>query len=194
MEQWLSKTDLLRRGWSALAIDRLLPPPLSVDKMYRRSGHSSQLWPLDLVEQQEGSDFFLQQINKQRIKAERRLSAKQRQYLLSLVERCHIHVPRHSYKHIREATLNSVRDYRATHAPFRDDPMYAPPATIVRWQVNFIRHELTCYDDICKQLAHYVGERQAHKMLKNKVLALIAQTYPKFRDECARQKLPLNDK
>jgi len=186
MQQWLSKTELLKRGWSATLITKLLPSPLSTGKATRRSGSLSHVWPLDLVEQQEATEVFQCHLSRKQEKTERTPHAKQRQYLLSLVERCHIYIPCHSYTQIKKATLESVREREV----YKDDPKYANHASIIRWQVNYIRHELTCYDDICKRLVSCVGEQQAHRMLKNKVLALIAQTYPKFRAECHRQMLP----
>jgi hypothetical protein len=189
MEQWITKADLLQRGWSTHSIDKFLPPPFVAGDSLRRFKSTTQLWPLNLVEQQENSDTFRQDVDKKHLKADRTPFAKQRQHLLSLVERCQITIPRLSYNRIRKATFASRQAFFSFHGMDTSALSHASNAVTLRWQVNYIRHELTCYDDICEQLAWHVGKTQAHRLLKNRVLAVIAQTYPKFREECERQML-----
>jgi len=191
MEQWITKADLLQRGWSTHAIDTLLPPPLIARTPHRRSGNISQLWLLDIVEQQENSNTFRQDVDKKNKKANRTPFAKQRQYLSSLVERCQITIPRLSYNRIRKATLASRQAFFSSHRKDTSILSNVPNAIMLRWQVNYIRHDLTCYDDICNQLIWHVGKDHAYRLLRNKVLNIIAQTYPKFREECERQMLEI---
>lgn len=54
-----------------------------------------------------------------------------------------------------------------------------------RWAVNYIRHKLTNYDELC---SHHRTDATILARLKNRVLDLIAETYPRLAAACALQK------
>lgn len=64
----------------------------------------------------------------------------------------------------------------------------ADPATIDRWTVNYIRHNMVDYDYCLEKLKGEVGKDEAYRILKNYVLDLIKSTYPELAEECERQK------
>ena len=64
---------------------------------------------------------------------------------------------------------------------------FADDATIDRWTVNYIRHNLTKYDDDLYNMKGKVGRHEVYIIYKEAVLNKIAEVYPKYKDECNRQ-------
>jgi len=64
-----------------------------------------------------------------------------------------------------------------------------PELVADRWTVNYIRHNLTKYDEMIeKELVDRIGREAGHAVLKSKVLGQIAKAYPHVAFECNRQK------
>lgn len=59
--------------------------------------------------------------------------------------------------------------------------------TLNRWCVNYIRHQLTTYDNELYNLIGKIGRDDAYENFKKAVLEKIAEKYPKYADECKRQ-------
>lgn len=60
-------------------------------------------------------------------------------------------------------------------------------AFLQRCQVNYIRHELTDYDQVLKSIASRPGARRARTRLRKKVHRAISELYPHLALECRRQ-------
>lgn len=69
-----------------------------------------------------------------------------------------------------------------------DDAERAPRAVKRRWCVNYIRHDLSNYDDVLADMVGKVGRVEAYRVLFEAVMDRIAVVYPEYADECARQK------
>ena len=81
-----------------------------------------------------------------------------------------------------------AREYRKRGHPYIYCLGDVPEAVANRWTTNYIRHNLTMYDEIIKsELAGKVGRDAAHAILKNKILWEIIKKYPHLREECTRQ-------
>lgn len=76
-------------------------------------------------------------------------------------------------------------DLRGTFNDF--DPNSADKKTLDRWVVNYIRHNLTSYDDNLEQIAGKTGIAKLYKTLEFAVMERIASTYPQYREEVQRQ-------
>lgn len=59
--------------------------------------------------------------------------------------------------------------------------------TLMRWVVNYIRHNLISYDSTLFDNKGKVGKDEAYPIFKKAVLNRIAATYPKYAAECKRQ-------
>lgn len=59
--------------------------------------------------------------------------------------------------------------------------------TISRWAVNYVRHELTNYNENLYNLSDKKGCKDVYGIYKVAVLEKIASSYPQFKDECERQ-------
>jgi|GEM_PF-312579 len=59
--------------------------------------------------------------------------------------------------------------------------------TLMRWVVNYIRHNLISYDLTLFDNKGKVGRNEAYPIFKKAVLDRIAATYPKYAAECQKQ-------
>jgi hypothetical protein len=61
-------------------------------------------------------------------------------------------------------------------------------ARLDRLTVNYLRHQQTSYEEELKEFKGVVGVGEAYLVVRNRILDLIAETYPQLRTECERQK------
>ena len=59
--------------------------------------------------------------------------------------------------------------------------------TVRRWMVNYIRHNLTRYDEFLYEARGRTGIRFAYPEYRCAVLEEIARVYPELQEECKRQ-------
>jgi hypothetical protein len=64
----------------------------------------------------------------------------------------------------------------------------ADPAALLRWQVNYLRHWGTPYDEQLSGLYARVGKHEASSRLRARVYEEIARLYPWLAEECRRQR------
>jgi hypothetical protein len=67
-----------------------------------------------------------------------------------------------------------------------DDPLF-----LARITVNYLRHQLTCYEDALDAITGKVGAISAYLTIKNMVLTAIGVVYPSLENECNRQRVVL---
>lgn len=73
-----------------------------------------------------------------------------------------------------------------------DEPIYkdvheADEDTLIRWIVNYIRHNLVDYDNFLYKISGKVGSIGVYPEIKTAVLEKIAVAYPQYKEECERQ-------
>ncbi len=59
--------------------------------------------------------------------------------------------------------------------------------TLDRLIVNYLRHQVTSFEDVVEQSGDYRLEGEAYRILRARVLEKIAETYPELAEECQRQ-------
>ena len=105
-------------------------------------------------------------------------------------------------KHInvKKLNLNAVQEYALTEkqgwynyqGELRgyieiNDVYSADQKTKERWTVNYIRHNLTSYDDALFDMAGKVGCHEEYIRYKEAVMNKIAESYPDLERECKNQ-------
>ena len=60
-------------------------------------------------------------------------------------------------------------------------------AFLSRIMVNYIRHDLSSYEERLDMLFGRVGKREAYRILLKKIYKAIKKAYPSLADECNRQ-------
>ena len=94
---------------------------------------------------------------------------------------------------MRERTLSAKKDWYSylemTRHYYRDyySPYGADDVTVQRWMVNYIRHNLTQYDESIMDFARKTGKYQAYMVYLEGIFSKISETYPELATECQNQ-------
>ena len=198
-KNYVSQMELLKSDWSMSMIHKLLPSPeLAPNPLW--PGHAPmKLWSVDLVletMQTEEYDILFHRYQK-RSKACKE-AAKRKAISLQLImadKAAKVYIPIIPDCILRDdAIANMERYYINAHKSLAycgcSD---APNKVVVRWVVNYIRHNLVKvgsmhYDKALRELAGQVGKDNAYNVFKYIVLDKIAVAYPYYKRECERQK------
>lgn len=172
-----------RTGWTATLVSRLLGDP---DKRINKYGRDLGLYAVARVEQAEGEPEFAQAqaaIAKRRLSAAKAVETKKVK-LLDAIRTTPITVEKFTqHKLLRRAIDRyNARSHGRSFASLSDDPLF-----LERITVNFIRHDLTQYDQTLWDAAGKTGIDSAVAALRKRVYEAIAQAYPLLSDECVRQ-------
>ena len=65
-----------------------------------------------------------------------------------------------------------------------------PQDVLRRWAVNFLRHKKLAYESRLRETKGKTGKDAAYYVLKRRCLAMIAERYPEFAEECEAQNAP----
>jgi hypothetical protein len=186
--QYVSVAGLKARGWTDAAIRALLQAPDKLaDNPYYKSAAPTRLYLLERVQAVEASDAFTAAQAKARPRkaAATRAVHTKRSRLLEMVQTLQITVPRYEQKKL----TNKACEHYNRRRRGDDDP--ATPSSALafleRITVNYLRHELTSYEDDLERVFGQVGVRQAYAVINAKVYDAIAAAYPHLAEECARQ-------
>lgn len=105
-----------------------------------------------------------------------------------------VKIPALSADELKLRTIKSKQRWYAYQSELRCeaedkiDIEHLPDNVLHRWEVNYIRHELTRYEKLLDQIRGLVGTRDIYTVIKGKILDKIATAYPWLMDECGRQK------
>jgi hypothetical protein len=202
---YVQKRELSRRGWNKRFIDRFLRSPDLV--LADRSGEPVELYELGRVSRIECSGEFSRFAGELREERQRKaraveaaLEAVRRSLVVDIsvdrrksglvvmyLERLSIDVPVLPKKQLIES---AVRHYNALPRPGDRLPDCVKGVSfrlICRVVVNFLRHQLTCYEAELRLLRLKLPSGEGYWVLKGKVLLAIAAAYPWLRRECELQ-------
>lgn len=190
----ITQSELLEKGWTKKLIAEFLGEPELKVNPYYKSGHPMKLWPKEEIEQVQNSSDFQKAFDKAQKRKDSAKKAVQTKYqkLLADVEQKTINVKHIADEQLVKETLRAKEkwyEYKNNYSMFERDVDGVDEVTLARWVVNYIRHNLTEYDEEIYNLAGKVGIEEAYTLYKNKVLDEIAKTYPKYVNECENQKL-----
>ena len=105
-----------------------------------------------------------------------------------------VKIPALTEDELKLRTIKSKQRWYAYQSELRcevDDGIdidHLPANVLHRWEVNYIRHELTRYEKLLDQIRGLVGTRDIYTVIKGEILDKIATAYPWLKDECDRQK------
>lgn len=184
IEYW-SKSTLLDRGWTEKTINELLPPPKLVDNPHYKCAGYMKLWEQKVVKQKERTKKFKESAEK---KAKRRESslkavATKTEKTLSLLPTLSLEVERVDLKDLKKWTLNAKWNwYMYTGQDWRADSVdFADEETVLRWEINFIRHNLSNYDNELDKLYGKVGKTVVYSQYRNQLMSKIFEVYPELK-------------
>lgn len=197
-KEMITQTALLERGWTKSMITKLLPDPVLKNNPYNRSS-SIKLWELETIEQIEKQPYFM---DAKKAAEKRKASAKkaketQFKNLMAIMQTA---IDSTTIKMLDDEALRRKAIYHAKERYLRKlgndyfDGNNLEEATICRWVVNYIRHQLVkcnyhaTYDNVLYNFRGKLGKDKLYLYYKSALLDKIAAAYPKYADECREQK------
>ena len=191
--EYLSVTKLKERGWTDALIRKYLEVPDKFCKNpFYSKGSQMHLYRTARVEAFESSTGWvavLEKIKPRRISATKAVQTKTER-LLAAVAQIEIVVPALSlpqvvqdacdaYNHFHNS-LNFDHDW--SQASVNSDSVFLDRIT-----VNYLRHQLTSYEEELSKTFGKVGVKEAYKIINQKIYAAISESYPVLAQECKWQ-------
>lgn len=183
------------RGWSERLIEDLLgEPDRLARKQARRYGRAkyrpAKLYASGRVNIAEQDERFIayQAKRQRRSQASKRTADRKRAELEAWAHNVPIAVKPLPLDAVYKRSLESREAWETSRGRSNFDGGNAPAGVRARWAVNYVRHELTSYDDTLLQAYGEVGIDRAVAAIRNRVLGEIASVYPELAAECARQR------
>lgn len=190
-EKYLTKTALKERGWNDELIRKLLPEPY-VTKNPHYSRMQMYLWKETDVTDAEQNKEFLEHLEKRKVHQKRAAAAvrtkeeKMRVILNAAIKQ--IKVKEYDYEEVVEQALAAKQAWYDCTGQDDRYVRFADSRTIQRWTVNYIRHNLTDYDEFLYSAKGKTGISFAYPLYRKAVLDRISDVYPYLCEECERQK------
>ena len=197
-KQFITKTDLISiRKWTERLIKKYMPVPDEIrnNPHYGRASEM-KLYKISRVESIEKNEHFL--IDFQKTILRRKSSAKmvetKKDNLLIEISELPISVefiPRNELVPLVIDDYND-RNYYKDYLTLRD----LDQSTLERLTVNYIRHQLTSYDQCLGLIFSKVGKKEGYRLLIERIYNCISESYPELTRECTlqfRRKFYLNN-
>ena len=202
--EFVSKSTLKSRGWTDKSIESFLKKPDKTTKNpYYTSASPMKLYLTSrvLVAEQSGEYIAFQKVSNKRKASSLKATQTKKKQLLQRIKECRIELERKSPTEVKQDAIVSYNDFKEQMLWEREHE-YTPATEnsddefLNRITVNYLRHNLSNYDDQLAAIFGRVGVGDAYAILNEKIYAKIAETYPHLREETEKQlkrKLPKND-
>ena len=197
-KQFITKTDLISvRKWTDRLIKKYMPVPDEIrnNPHYGRASEM-KLYKISRVESIEKNEQFLIDFQKTilRRKSSLKMVETKKDNLLIEIFELPISVefiPRNELVPLVIDDYND-RNYYKDDLTLRD----LDQSTLERLTVNYIRHQLTSYDQCLGLIFSKVGKKEGYRLLKERIYNCISESYPELTRECTlqfRRKFYLNN-
>ncbi len=180
------------RGWSNRLITLFLPQPTSATNPWYKCAAPMKLYRMsDVLAAEASSEFQIEHAKMMNRRSAAQKVAEDKtnelqEHMLALAASIVIEVI--DDDELIDRTLTAKEAYFSLRG---DYPLLCETlvesATLHRWVVNYIRHNLTPYDGGLKDLPGRIGRYKVYPLYKVAILQKIAEAYPKYAEECARQ-------
>lgn len=183
----LSKTAVTKRpGWSKTLVERLLGDP---DETTTHSTYKTLigLYRQERILEAEKSQGYLDYQEKlaKRKKASIKAVKTKTDRLMDEITAMEIKVVAMPLKKAMTRAVHAYNNWNSEydkHASLKDDLGF-----LRRITVNFIRHELSSYDETLYEIAGRTGSVEGRDQIWKKIFGEIAQAYPDLASECEAQ-------
>lgn len=187
-------------GFTDSLIRDLLPEPRLVENPRGRRFSKMKLWKKKDVDNAMLSETFIatQKKREKRVAGAKKAVQTKTDKLMNEVEKqvANIKVTVIESEELEKKTIEAKQNWYnriESRYWYIEDYCYSPPAamadkeTLTRWKVNYIRHNLTSYDDELLSLYGRTGKGKAYLKLFGEVMNKIAEAYPSLAEECKNQ-------
>ncbi|WP_146070471.1 hypothetical protein [Arthrobacter sp. 08Y14] len=189
-EGMLIANDLKKdRGWTDTQIKTFLPEPdQTARNPFSRKAAPMKLYALERVEAIEATPEYQKAREASRtrqIAARTRALAKKKE-AVAAAQALELSIVPEPWQEMQDKAIAHFNSrLRRSQSPASRN---TSKARLDRLTVNYLRHKQTSYEEELKEFKGVVGVGEAYLVVRNRILDLIADTYPQLRDECERQK------
>ena len=194
-----TQSELIAEGWTKALIAKFLPEPELRDNPHYKCAAPMKIWSREVVEaamQAEGYAEAKARSDKRKASAKKAVKTKIVK-LDEYIDKCLLNaqievIP---IDELRERTLQKKQEWYDYQALLRDQWSdersvdFANESTVKRWMVNYVRHNLTEYEDTLYRLKGKIGRKDVYYKLHDGIIKKIANTYPMLSDACEDQLL-----
>lgn len=169
------------RGWNDKMIKKLLPSPEEIRKSSGKIKY--YLWKIDDVIQAETTDEFKsmkasydsnREISMKAVRTKKEALSKEIDAAIS-----NITVKYVPYDNLRKITIKSKQEWYYSNGDY-DIIGDVDDATMKRWMINYIRHNLTTYDSVLFGARGKTGISDEYIRYRNAVMDKIKEVYPEL--------------
>ena len=189
----ICKATIKEMGFTEKMIRDLLPEPeLKQNPQYKHAA-PMKLWVKSEVESIMKTDAYkaaAEKAARRKASAAKAVATKTDTLMAEMAKKIEqISVRRISIEELVDTTLRCKQawyDWHGNWDEYRtvDD---ADEETVMRWMVNYVRHNLTDYDHDLFETSGKVGKYAVYLPYFKAVMEKIAETYPELKDECEDQ-------
>ena len=189
-EGMLIANDLKKdRGWTETQIKTFLPEPdQTARNPFSRKAAPMKLYALERVEAIEATPEYQKAREASRtrqIAARTRALAKKKE-AVAAAQALELSIVPEPWQDMQDKAIAHFNSrLRRSQSPASRT---TSKARLDRLTVNYLRHKQTSYEEELKDFKGVVGVGEAYLVVRNRILDLIAETYPQLRTECERQK------
>lgn len=189
-EDMLIAADLKReRGWTDGQIRTFLPEPdRTARNPFSRKAAPMKLYARERVEAVEATPEFSsarEASRKRQLAARERALAKKKE-AVAVASAVELRIVPEDWAVVQQKALEHYNGrLRRNQSPAT---LRTAPSRLNRLTVNYLRHQQTSYEEQLQQFKGVVGVGEAYLVVRNRILDLIAATYPPLAAECDRQK------
>lgn len=192
----IHQADLLSvRGWTKKLIEDFYPIPFARKKRYG-SSVLIKLFSLEEVVKIENDPLFkvrfdmvLKQRENRKNGSQKAIETKTKK-IVELIESINISVISVKQKDLVADAVDSYNEFQLDRGNYNGTAtLKCDKEFLDRIVVNYIRHNLTEYDEGLDLLYKRVGQQKAYQLLREKVFSAIAKAYPNYKNECSKQLL-----
>ena len=191
---YYNKKELKERGWTDVILKKFnIEWDLERPNPHYRSAPTTKLYLIEKINPIEETEQFKIEIEKsnKRKKSSIKAIETKKQNLIKLIDELpEPIIPIIKEKQLYKEALEQYNDFYA-YVRNRPDKCIKNPniSTKKRLAVNYIRHQLTHYDEDLDHIFGKVGKDDAYILLKNNTLNAIKKYYPYLEDEVNNQLL-----
>lgn len=191
-EEYLSRGKLKERGWT----DRIIKKFMSLcDKEkknpYYASASPMKLYLLQRIEKIEKSNEFKKEIieSQPRKKSSQKAVETKLQKIRDYIKNLKITVKKIPLDIIQKKAIKDYNDFKEAIEIERGDIDYQRATVnsdtlfLNRICVNYIRHNLTIYENELEKIFGKVGSKEAYRLLNEKIYSVISSIYPTLAEE-----------
>lgn len=192
INELITQTSLLNRGWTKSLINKYYPKPSQLrNNPMGRSLAKVKLYDRQEVSRIEQTEAFNNDLVKAKKKSKSMVAVNEqkRQDLLQQIDEMALSVKILKNDSLIKKAIKHYNDFQRLNGNFEVELASSESDInfLKRIIVNYIRHELTCYDQAINGLLGKVGKKEAFIRLNQRIYQKIAENYPEYAEESYNQ-------